>query len=210
MARHKADPGLFLSRLEAARRQAKRGEIVNQTQLAEVLGMTGRNLVETYVKPDPDFPILERGSEGKGYRYDLNKVLAHLVKRTRAMIAANEKRNIAQAERLGVTVPEEDRGIPLSELREQIDLSLKVQAERRRQEGEIDPVKAAAFLERYNQTMCETILGTGSAIDPTGELPAAMRARFDNHMRDLCLVLQAQARKFIEESRARAVTSRAG
>ncbi len=199
MAQRKADPTEFIAQLEAALKVARKTDVANFTEMADVLRMTPRNLLETYIKPDPDFPILEVGREGKSYRFEVVKVLRHLLKRCREIVAENARRNADQARLTGYEVPEQDAGISMAELKERAALTMMLQKQRREQGGFVPAEKVEQFLGGYNQRARDLLLGAGGVIDPTGELEPEQRAAFDEHMRDGCLALEAALAAFIEE-----------
>jgi hypothetical protein len=199
VAQRKADPTQFIAQLEAALKVARKTDIEDANGMADILRMTWRNLLETYIKPDADFPILEVGREGTPYRFEVVKVLRHMLKRCREIVAQNSRRNADRMRLTGYDVPENDSGISTSELKEIAAMTIMVQKQRREQGGFVPAEKVEQFLGAYNQRVRDLLLGSGGVIDPTGELEPEQRTAFDEHMRDGCLALEAALSAFIEE-----------
>ncbi len=202
MARRRTDPSILIARFEDVLKDAKPREIVNADGLAAALGMTWRNVKVTYIDPDPKFPIKTVGAEGKAYAFVLPVVLKYLIRKLSDERAEIEERQARKADRLGIAIPDELSGASIEIIGRHIDLSLKVQKEKRQQQGEVDPDDAAMFLAGLFQTIRDEIMGAAPVADPTAALPPEVRARIDDHMRDLCLAVEARIGAFIEEYRA--------
>lgn len=65
--------------------------IVNMVELAYVLDKSTKALNEE-IRNDPDFPVLERGSHGVPYRFDLDAVILHRQEKSRQKDEADHAR----------------------------------------------------------------------------------------------------------------------
>lgn len=201
MARTKADLSQWVRLLEEKLKAAKRGQIVGAEDMAAILGMTWANLRKTYVNADPAFPCL-RGAEGRSYEFDVQKVLRHLIARAKAQMAERDRHNASIARIAGISLPEQEGTLSLAEQRQMLDITLKVQEQKRDQGGFLAAGEVRKFLIGYNQTVRDMLIGSGAVIDPTGDLDPARRAAFDDQMRDICLAVQARLDRFIKDYHA--------
>lgn len=199
MSRRNADPTALIARLEAALKVARPRDIADANLMAEIVGMTWRNLQETYIKPDPAFPIKVRGSEGRGYQFEVTKVLRHMIGRARQRQAENSKRSANAARLTGFTVPEDGIGMDLAEISKLADLTVKAQAMKNEQGYYVPAASLSTFLSGYNAVIRDELLGTSAVIDPTGDLSPEHRRRFDERMRTIAVEIQRKAERYIEE-----------
>jgi hypothetical protein len=199
MSRRSADPSQLIERLRAAQKAAKPRDVADANLMADICRMTWRNLKITHIDPDPQFPIKERGSEGRGYQFEIRKVLAHMIKRAEQRQAKNAKRSANAARLTGFHVPVEAEAMDLNEIGKLADLTIRVQQEKQRQKYFVPAAIMSSFLASYNGIARDAILGTSAVIDPTGDLSPQQRTLFNEHMRNIAVDLQSQLDKFIGE-----------
>lgn len=205
MARDNRDPADLLRLFEAAREVASEETIVNLRELAEVLKMTDRNVKLRYIDPDPDFPVENAGSEGKSYQFRLVTVLDHLIAKAKARIESSRKHNEQHARAAGVQIEAENNNVAvlsLAELAKLAQMTMQVQEWKKSQGELIEASKMADFLAKYNTLVVNGILGVSSKVDPTSILPLDVRREMDEELRNLAVMINAEAKKFIGELRA--------
>lgn len=216
MARKSADPTYRLKVYRAAREIVRRDEVANADEMAKILKMTWRNL-RLIIDADPTFPIQSRGAEGVAWEFRVVKVLDHLIKRCRGEIDANADKARRLAELAGVSVPDDAAGMSLADLR-QINL-LQMDAQRRKMDqGQWVPrAQVQTLFTNFFSMVQSEHQATAAKIDPSGRLPAEVRAAVQDHMRGLLVRLHDKFGAFIADDlpasgrpRARVSRSRAG
>ena len=200
MARPKGNPRDLLKRIESALKVVKKTDILPAAPMAEMLGMTWRNLLETYIRPDPQFPIKTRGSAGVNFEFEAVKVLRHLAKRCKERIAAAEKAAARMAELANITVPAADEGAPQSyaELRQGLLAHSEIEKMRREQRHYIPSDEVDGFISGMTERVMMTVLGARAKADPTGSWPVELASAFDNALRDLATDLQESLSDYLE------------
>ena len=201
MARDNRDPADLLRLFVAAREVASEETVVNLRELADILKMTDRNVKLRYIDPDPDFPIENAGSEGKSYQFRLVTVLDHLIAKAKAKLESSRKHNEQYARAAGVDV-ESDIGtgasvLSLAEMAKLAQMTMQVQEWKQRQGQLIEASKMADFLAKYNTLVVNGILGISSKVDPTSILPLDVRKEMDEELRNLAVMINAEAKAFI-------------
>ncbi|WP_374648661.1 hypothetical protein [Rhizorhabdus sp.] len=191
----------------AAREVARRDDVANAEEMAKILKMTWRNL-RLIIDADAAFPIQSRGAEGIAWEFRVAKVLDHLIKRCRSEIQANSAKHRRLAELAGVSVPEDADGMSLADLR-QINL-LQMDAQRRKMDqGEWVPrAQVQTLFTSFFSMVQSEHQSTAAKIDPTGRLPAEVRAAVQDHMRGLLVRLHDKFGAFISDDVPAASQSR--
>lgn len=198
MSRKSADPSARLKLLQAARRIARKDDVVNADDMASITKMTWRNL-RKIIDADPGFPIQSRGAEGIAWEFQVTAVLDHMIKRCQGEIRANAAKARRLAELAGVTVPDDDSGMSLADLR-QINL-LQMDTQRRKieqrelvQAGEV----RAMMTDFFTMVQSET-LATVTQLDPAGQWPAKTRAEVSDHLRTMLVRVHDKFARWISD-----------
>lgn len=199
MARPKGDPTDLIRRLDAALKVAKPRDVVDAKVMSEILSMTWRNFLVTHIEPDAKFPIQRRGAEGVPWEFRVVKVLRHMVRRARERIEANEAAARRVLQLTNITVPPSEESISLVDLNKLADLTIKSQAQKIEQRRYIPAEKVRLFLNRYNSTVRDAILGTTARMDPAGDMDAALRTVIDNELRDVAVSCELAVQDFLRE-----------
>ncbi|PZU59818.1 MAG: hypothetical protein DI547_04905 [Sphingobium sp.] len=200
MARTASDPNDLIRRLEAALKQARPRDTADARLMADIVGMTWRNLLMTHIEPDPKFPIERRGSEGVPWEFRVVRVLRHMLKRAREKIAANDEHARKVRRLTSFTVPEAEGGaVSMADLSRLADLTIKAQGMKERQKLYVPADTVRDFLSRYNARIRDAILGTPARLDPTGALDPSARAFIDDEMRNLAVTAEQAVQEFLRE-----------
>lgn len=209
MAGKATDLSVSLDRWQQIAATLKAGKSVNMRELADILGMTDRNLRSRYVQRFPDFPTEAVGGPGKDYRFDAKKVLVWLIAKTKQKIAEEGRRNAQLAAMTGIDigapVPAEVSspavGAPdYGELRRQLELTALIRKERVLS-GEYVPRDAVrTFVDRYHGVIRDSLLGSMTQIDPAGALPADIRALVDERFRHALTEIEIAASRFLGDA----------
>jgi hypothetical protein len=196
--RPRSDPTQLLRRLEAALKKAKPRDVVSLSPMAQMCGMTARNLQVTYIDQDPNFPIQKRGGEGVAWELRPTVVLRYLIKRTKAKEAEVARKAHRIAEMTGVKV-DSDQRFDVGDLSKLIDLTLKTQKAKQDQGAYVPAEKMAQFVADYNRTLSSGLLSIPGKVDEVGRIPVEVRAAIDEHIRALAVAMTARAEKFLGE-----------
>lgn len=177
----------------------KKDDVVSAAPMSKIIDMSWTNLRDNWIKKMPDFPLLEKGQEGKFYKFEVVKVLKFMISVCNKRIAENEKRNQRTAEMAGVDVPDADKGMDIAELRQQAALTLDVHAAKERQGYFIPAQTVVDFVARYNSDVVNAILGVKQQLDPTGNLEPDVREQVDEYLRSVAVDVKKKAEQFIGE-----------
>lgn len=202
MARPRGDASDLLRRLRAA--QEHIGErsraVVSFEPMAEIVGMSPRNLLKTHIEPDTGFPVQKRGAEGVAWEFRVARVLKHMIKRAEERVEANRAAARKLQHLTSFTVPEDPEGpVSLADLSKLADLTMKAQAEKTRQGQYVPASKVRDFLISYNAAVTGGILGVSQVADPNGNLDPPVRVVVDNELRSVAAHVGAMVDKFLKE-----------
>lgn len=200
MARPKGNPTELIKRLQAALGVAKPRDVVLAQVMAEIAGMTWRNLLITHIEPDPKFPIEHRGSEGDPYRFRVVKVLKHMIMRAKERQAENNTRAKRIMELTGFNVPEDStEAMSVADVNRLIEANMRAQKAKVEQGRYVPADQVRLFLIGYNAQVRNAILGEPQKLDPVGALPIEIRQTIDDDMRNLAVALQERVEGFLED-----------
>lgn len=179
---------------------AKPRDVVTAEVMAEIAGMTWRNLLTTHIEPDTKFPIQLRGAEGVAWEFRVTKVLAHMIRRAKERVADNEARGRRMMELTGFSVPDDAVGaMNVGDINKLIEANMKAQKAKVEQRLYVPAEQVRAFIVGYNTRARNTILGEPQRLDPVGILPLDIRQSLDDDMRNLAVALQEDITEFLEE-----------
>lgn len=189
--------------LKAARERALQSpdiETLSMQPMAEMLGVslpTLRGWCDKIAEADIG-GAFSRGGLGKEYSFKplatIDTFLAHF----EGKIVAQKARNRRIVEATGIEVDDDDVG-DLEEVQRRLRLTMMITDQRRMQGEYTRTSRVAEYVRGYNQTVVERIMGVGTKIDPTGQLPAAVRAQVTEALREVAADVAASARAFIGE-----------
>jgi hypothetical protein len=202
MSRSRGDPNQLIARLEAAAAKAGPKSVADAALMAEIVGMTWRNLLKTYIEPDKDFPIVARGSEGVAWQFNIRAVLKHLIKRAQQRIDANLQRVQERASLLGFTVPDEEQGLSFADVTRLADLTYRVENEKVSQGERISRDRHRLVVGGLMMKLRDSLQGSISRIDPAGKLPPVVKEALTEQVTAIMLTCHKDAQAFLEESRA--------
>jgi hypothetical protein len=203
MARTQGDPNRLIARLNAALANAKPRDTADAGLMAEIAGMTWRNLVKTYIEPDKDFPIAVRGAEGVPWEFNVRIVLRHMIKRAQDRIDSNRREVSERARKLSFIVPdEEDGALDFTGLARLADLTYRVVDEKKSQGEWMQKSSHRAIVGGLLIAVRDKMQGAISKIDPAGKLPPDVRAALGVEVSNILLDCHREAAKFLEEQRA--------
>lgn len=190
--------------LEAAKKRidALEDDIVLQSKpMAEALGIHWNAL-----RGWCDFPIFEgsnafiRGGNGIPWEFNPRKTVDALLEHFRGEISKRQNRNRSFVASMGITMDDrEAENIDIGELSKQVSLTLAMQEHKMKQGGYVPVHRVVEFLRAYNQAVVQGVLGVGTKSDPTGTLPATVRATMNDELRSVAVGLQKRCSNFIGE-----------
>lgn len=190
--------------LEAAKRRIEaldEGTILNSVPMAEILGVHWNAL-----RGWTNFPIFDgtdafvRGGNGIAWEFNPRKTVDALLEHFRGEIAKRQNRNRSFVASMGITMDDrEAENIDIAELSKQVSLTLAMQDHKQKQGGYVPTQRVSEFLRGYNQAAVNGVLGVGSKIDPTGTLPASIRAAINEELRTVAAAMQRRCSHFVGE-----------
>jgi len=197
------EPATRLTSLRAARKRAKPKDECNFDEMAKVVGVSSRGLKKA-IGDDPNVPMLQRGSEGVPYRFNVRATLDYLI----AKHVAAQNRRKAQAVRLqrlsGVggkaavaAIEESDEGLSIADLRTVGQITMDQHRLRLQQGRYVVADDTLAFLDDYHSHLQSETLGLLSKIDPAGQWDAQVRLSVEGAMRTLLVNLQGRMERFV-------------
>ncbi len=144
-----------------------------------------------------------RGGNGIKWQFHpvsfLSALLAHF--RGEASRAGEKNRDLQR--KVGVTLPSEEQTADLDDVRKLVALSIDVTDTKVRQNFYTPSEEVSEFVDGYNRAVVDGIMGVGSEVDPTGQLPAQVREKVNEALLAVATRVHGNAQKFIEERRAR-------
>jgi hypothetical protein len=190
--------------LEAAKKRIEAledGIVLQSVPMAELLGIHWNAL-----RGWCNFPIFEgsgafiRGGNGIAWEFDPRKTVDTLLAHFRGEISKRQDRNRNFVASMGITMDErEAETIDIGELSKQVSLTLAMQEHKMKQGGYVPVHRVVEFLRAYNQAVVQGVLGVGTKTDPTGNLPATVRATMNDELRSVAVNLQKRCSNFIGE-----------
>jgi len=196
------------SRIEALEAASRRIDTMDDdltlssTPMAEALGVTWNTLrgwCDT-VEAFEGSGAFVRGGNGIAWEFHPRKTVDALLAHYRGEISKRQDRNRSFVASMGITMDErEAEVIDIAELSKQVSLTLAIQESKMKQGGYVPVHRVVEFLRAYNQAAVQGILGVGTKSDPTGALPATVRATMNDELRSVAVGLQKQCSKFIGE-----------
>lgn len=205
MSRKAREPAELRAILVAARAVATEDDTVNMTELAKIIGIRDRTLKQVYVEPDPEFPILTVGSEGRGYQFHVVTVLDHMIRRCDEKINASRARNAQMAKMTGVTPARLQNGgsdLSILELSKSLDMTLKADNARNVQGERTDVEEASALYARLVSRLLNVIMGISHEIDPTNLLPVDIKTAIIAESRRMASAAKSECDEEIRVFRA--------
>lgn len=212
MPRLPADPVGRLAILEGARAGVQPGTILNAGEMAEVAGMTWRNLA-MIVEADKDFPIVQRGDMGVPWQFDAAAALDHMIGSARSARDVRDARR-AEVERLsglgGASAVASsggeqagsgsaaERWTEARAIGALIDAQAKLRAERQKRGLLVDRQKVETLLAAVMSTMQTETLAVSSRMDPAGSWEPGFRAQVDEELRNVLVSVRDRLEKEIE------------
>jgi hypothetical protein len=174
------------------------GEVLNIEKLAKRFGFSSRNLKLRYIDNDPEFPIEEVGSEGRGYAINVIDAARHMIKRCDEKIYRNTRNSLLNSSGLGVEVSDDSHGT-IAELRHKLAISMTLRAEKREDGQWMKREDVKELFSSYNEEMITFLTSERSRCDPNGQLPVDISEAIDADMADLASSLNQRATEFLRE-----------
>jgi hypothetical protein len=189
--------------LKAARERALQSpdlETLSMQPMAEMIGVSLPTLRGWCDKLSDEErgQAFSRGGLGKEYVFRPLATIDAFLGHFEAAISAKASRNRRLIEATGIEVDDDEIG-DLEEIQRRLRLTMMITDQRRMQGEYTRTSQVADYLRGYNQTVVERIMGVGTKIDPTGQLPADVRAQVTEALREVAADVAASARAFIGE-----------
>lgn len=185
MARKIADPTERLRLLSARREVATPEDIVNAEEMAQIAGITWRNL-KIQIDQDPHFPIRKRGAEGSAWEFSVIDVLDHMIGQLRSKIERRDERERRKHELIGAVAEEEiPSGLTLSDFSEINRIQTDMQRRKIEQGLWIEKSRHVEVITAIFMTIQQRITAWPSKLDAAGLLPPDVRAAMKDESRTL-------------------------
>lgn len=196
MARTPPDPSQLIARLTAAKKLVKPGEILNLEEMATAAGITARHL-KPQIDDDPEWPIVQRGSEGVPWQLDGRAVIAHMVRRAKEKLALRDTQRKRLARLAGLEVETTGDAPSLAEMREADRLQQSLHR-RKIEQGEYVPRTQVYGLVVDLLSLFQTeTMATRAALDPGGLWPTDVADAVDDRMRETLIRVHDRAEEFV-------------
>lgn len=202
------DPAERLPQWRAARAKLTPGEAVNAAEFAKLAGMTWRYL-KLLIDKEPEFPVLERGAEGKAWSFDAAEALDYLIARAERLVADKTARDqriqrmtgLAESGPGAAAVGSEQPGSIAASARDMKALGeaqmiahkLKVS-----QKEYVLKAPTVALLNDLMITMQAETLAVAARVDPAGRLDPATRALLDEELRNVLTTVQGKLAAWLD------------
>lgn len=195
--------------LEAAKARAaklKRGAKLSSLPMAKLIRVRWPTLREWC--NDQHLAELEasgaviRGGNGIEWEFDPRQTLKILLDHFRGRVEGQARKSRAIAKAVGINLSPEETAPSFAETKDLVNLTLAVTAAQEKQGFFTRAETVADFIEGYNQTVVDGILGVRTKVDPNGNLPPQVRKAVDDHLRSLAAKVHARAEKYIGDQRA--------
>lgn len=193
--------------LEAAQRRIEGLDegTLSSKPMAEILGVTW-NALRAWCNTLPAFDgtgAFIRGGQGIEWEFNPSKTVEALLAHFRGEMEKRQDRNRRVVESVGIQMDSDEAGrIDMAELTKQVNLTIAIHEQKMKAGGFVPAGRLGDFLKGYNQTAIEAVLGVGTAIDPTGVIPANIRAAMTEELRTVAAKMQSRCSAFIGECSA--------
>lgn len=179
------------------------GQVVQSVEMSKILGVNWTTLrgwcrdIEGFA----DSGVFEAGDKGINYTFEPRATIFWLMRHFEARRAASHKASRGVADAAGVKLPESEMP-SVAETKDLVNLTLAVVDATEKQKRYMLVEEGAAFLDGYNRSVVNAILGVRTQVDPNGNLPPDVRLEMDDYLRSVANAAHASAEQFIEECRA--------
>jgi len=208
MSRKAADPTSRIELLKAARKVARKDDILNAEEMAKVARMTWRNLKEM-IDADLEFPVQRRGSEGSSWEFEAVKVLDHMLKRCREQLAERDAAQQRIARLTGVKL--DGRKSDSLSIRDMLEVD-RIQRETQRRKVEQRQLVQADEMRSVMTGLVGIVQGAVSTmvsrLDPAGRLPPEVRALMTDELRNLLVRIHDEFGEWLDADVLRASRAR--
>lgn len=206
MGRLTADLVPLLDSMVAARKGVRRGRKIGGTELASIVGVSWR-ILRRRIEDDPEFPVLERGADGKKWLFDTAVALDRLIATTKALKDQRRRRGAEGARLAGMAgdkpsrqvkaEPEPDVPDNAADLAQNAR-AFKALAEAQMmvhrlkvQQGEYVRADTVRMLLADVMTTMQTeTLAIEGKLDPAGQWPPELRESVMEELRNLLVLVQ--------------------
>lgn len=182
-------------------------ETLSAQPMADMLGVSWPTLRAWTRLPDiaaSDAFVV--GSHGIEWEFKPLATVDALLAHFRGELAKRQNANRRMVEATGIEVADDDAGqLDLADLQRQMQLTIMVQEAKTKQERLVRAETITDFMRGYNQATIEAVMGVGAKIDPTGALPAAVRAEMTEALRNVAVEINSKCRDFIGRFGARPI-----
>lgn len=211
MGRLTADMVPLLDSMVAARKGVRRGKKIGGTELAKIVGISWR-ILRRRIEDDAEFPVLERGADGKKWLFDTAVALDRLIATTKALKEQRRRRG-AEGARLsgmaGVRPSRKVKAEPEPELPENAadlaqnaralkalaETQMLVQRLKMQQRELITRREHEEKFEVYSSAVQTGVLAVASKVDPASQFPAELREAIEDHLRTVLVQARTEAEK---------------
>jgi hypothetical protein len=206
MARPGISDNVRLGKLRAARPKAaglKRGAVLASKPMADLLGVQWPTLRDWC----DALPALEakgavkRGGNGTEYEFKPLRTIDLLIKHFEASVARQTKKNRDIRRAVGVTLDHSEESASFAEVKDMVGMTLSVVAAAEKMGIYTLAEESARFIEGYNQTVVNGIMGVRTQVDPNGILPPHIRTAMDDALRSLATHVHAAAEAYVKGQR---------
>lgn len=218
MPRLNTDLTRNLKIMKASRRKLDGPRLVQGTEIAELLGLTWR-ILQARIKRDPQFPIVERGANGKAWTFEAVAVLDYMIADTQRLGAQRKARAEKTSRLAGFRSGDADTDGTGFDVDASVDSSADTAAQARalnalsqsqmtahrlkQMQGEY--VRAddhSRVIATIMSTMQVEILSVASKLDPAGLWTPDLRKSVEDAMKNALLATKAACDRELRALRA--------
>lgn len=209
-----SDPVARLAKLEAARAEVGADEQFNGREMADVIGMSWRNLAEI-IAADSAFPLVQRGSEGVPFVFNGAAVLDYMIASARAVQAQRERQrgratflaglggdaagpSPAGGEGAGSGSAARHLMEDARALSAFIDVQAKMRGEKEKQKELLRRDAVVDFLWRWISGLQANVLAIGARIDKANKLEPEIRAAVKDELAAALVSMRGELEQQIE------------
>jgi hypothetical protein len=202
------DKSSVIERLRLALERAKllaEDAVFESQPMSELVGFswpTVRKWCDTYPALEAS-GVFVRGGNGVKWQFHPVGFIQSLIDQFSSEAVERGERNRKLQQQIGVTLPESEATADLDDTRKLLAMTFDVNDRKVRQGNYTPAEEAADFVEGYNRTVVDSVMGVATQIDPTGHLPPEIREKVNEALIGVASQIHARATKFVEEQRAR-------
>lgn len=181
-----------------------RGELFTSMPMADLLEISWVTLKKwcNEFEGFAESGAFSRGDRGMNWDFCPVRTVWFLIEYFEAMGRKAAEKSAKTQKDTGIELPESEETVTFEEARGLVNLTITVTSAAEKQGIYCLASETADFIDGYNQTVINSILGVRTTVDPGGLLPPREREAMDEALRGVAAHVHEQAQKFIKGCRA--------